>query len=731
MNTVSSTKGENDLGKYTKPYVPIIKQKGFNPRPVAGNIPAFADSEANPDIRGTRLYQEFWDEQVDRCLNGYRTGGLDITGRHYFYMNFIPIDGLFGIQYPWFVDLDYEFFKNVEEVKTDHLTGLIYLKARRKGLSEKAQGSILHYGIRFIESYRGAVAAGLETYVKGLRAKFDKTASRVHREMRLNVIQDNDKEYRIGYERADRIGGFVEESYGGHVSWRTMFDNPKKLEGEYFHDVIFEEAGEFPMVYDSYDSILPALEFGAEMLGTYYIYGTGGNILTTSKAFSEMYHNAEQYGLIRVFVSGARMYFPFFGNQYRTSIKDKETGRQVTGMPNFSNFKPWQLIGVEDIKAAEGYIREKRVEYAKLPDKTKLKKHNKNYCLDEEEAFSSGGRNNFDDEVLYSTLLNLESEQLKYFPVVLDWVYITEESGKKLIKFPLEVKWRHAAKNDPEWKHVWVYQLPMPDYRDLDIIGVDGYNQDQSRTSSSLGATTVIRRGNWINLVNEGIHDAEYAVCLYYQRPPRKEQFYEISLMISVWYKAFRNTMINAEQDFVIDFYKKNGGKSYLSKRPVKFDAPSSRQMHEYGAKMTGSSKPQILGILEGFVIDYGRFMVFPPMVRDFMAYDEEFIGTDWDSADAVAYAKMRIEDMRATPRKDPKGGRHTDEPEWVQDKQGYMVIKNPVDDADSDKKKMQLTEGKGGWKPSGKMLSDNQEIDNTGEKRDFTVRVEGEEEED
>ena len=75
-------------------YTPLIKLKGFDPSPVAGKIPIWADSRSNPDVIGTSNYEEFWEEQYDRCINGYRTGGLDISGRYYFYLNFVIINGL-------------------------------------------------------------------------------------------------------------------------------------------------------------------------------------------------------------------------------------------------------------------------------------------------------------------------------------------------------------------------------------------------------------------------------------------------------------------------------------------------------------------------------------------------------------------------------------------------------------------------------------------------------------
>lgn len=686
---------------WQQPYVPIVKKKNFSPNPVAGNIPIFADGKSNPRIIGSTAYCDFWDEQFDRCINGYNTGGLHIPGRYYFYLNFVVLQGLRGPMYPLYVDLDLEFFRLVDYVKENQKTGIVSPKARRKGWSEKAQ-TILGHGIRFTEGYRGAIAAGLDTYQVGLRKKFEAAQAKFHDELRLNVLKDNEKMYHVGYERRDPIGGFVTDGYGGRLSFETMYDDPKKLEGEYFHDVVFEESGQFKLLGQAFESIKPALEFGSIMEGTFYIYGTGGNILSTSKDFKDFWDAAETYGLERFWVPGTRMYFPFFGNNIREQHKDPDSGKKIDAIPNLRHLKPWQRNGCEDIEAAKEYILKKRIEYAKLPNKKKLKEHNQNYPLTVEEAFTSGGSNNFNDELIYSRLFDIEGNPGNYKPVVLEWVYNIGEDEVKRRKLPLEVKHRPAKPGDPIGSVIWVSQFPRPDIIDLDVAGIDGYNQDQTQTGSSLGAMTVVRQGNKVNLEKEGIHRAEYPVCLYYQRPARKEIFYENCLKISVWYHLIRNTMANAEQDFVIDYYHKNDGRTYLSPRPRSFESKKSQQVHKYGAKMTGYSKPMILGLVQSMIEDYVQYYDFPEMLRDMLAYDEEYIGTDWDSVDALAYAKMRIEDMRTKPRERPDD---VDDPyaspEWVWDKDGnaHLVVKES-EETGITVKKDKLKEGEGGWRP-------------------------------
>lgn len=50
--------------------------------------------------RGTTDYIQYWEQETDRCLNGYvAPDGDAITGYHYFYLNYSPIMKLEEVEY--------------------------------------------------------------------------------------------------------------------------------------------------------------------------------------------------------------------------------------------------------------------------------------------------------------------------------------------------------------------------------------------------------------------------------------------------------------------------------------------------------------------------------------------------------------------------------------------------------------------------------------------------------
>jgi hypothetical protein len=72
-----------------------------------------------PDPPGSPAYMAYWKEQLERCTNGYTSGGVKITGHHYNYLNFSQIKvveeingkvAVKEVKFPDFWDGDYNFF---------------------------------------------------------------------------------------------------------------------------------------------------------------------------------------------------------------------------------------------------------------------------------------------------------------------------------------------------------------------------------------------------------------------------------------------------------------------------------------------------------------------------------------------------------------------------------------------------------------------------------------------
>lgn len=103
--------------------------------------------------RGTTDYNSYWDQETERCLNGYTApDGDSITGYHYFYLNYSPIMKLKEVSYtdrygnvrtrrerildfPRFWDYDYYYYNAIEQAEDDG-KHMAVLKSRQRGYEQ-------------------------------------------------------------------------------------------------------------------------------------------------------------------------------------------------------------------------------------------------------------------------------------------------------------------------------------------------------------------------------------------------------------------------------------------------------------------------------------------------------------------------------------------------------------------------------------------------------------------
>jgi hypothetical protein len=428
-----------------------------------------------------------------------------------------------------------------------------------------------------------------------------------------------------------------------------MYDDPKKMEGNYFHDVICEESGEFPLLPSVVQSIKPALMMGSEVLGTIHIQGTGGNILSSSKGFKEIYDDSEKLKFLRFEITGQRLLYPHIG--LSSTLKErhikKRVGALAQDMPSFQGWKDYEMVGCEDVWRADRWIITEDENLQQLGNKKQLREHRQNYPRDVEDIFTSAGKNNFDSDILYGSLNQSMQEDPIYEKVVLDFEKVKDRYGVWIIKQPLNVVARPFKESDPLWKMVLIMKGQKPSaIANMDVGGTDAYEADESVTSKSKMGVIVLRDFRFATDLCPVLEkSAILPICAYYDRPTKRELAFEMSLKIAVYWNLKRNMMLSAEHESCIEFYKKNGGTQYLSYRPKSMDSAKGEQIHKYGVKMTGYSKPRTLALQQDYFSNWGHLIRLDLLIRDYLAYDEENIGTDWDLADAAGNAIVRMHD--------------------------------------------------------------------------------------
>ena len=292
--------------------------------------------EGIPDLNQQSIsYREFWDEQIERCKNGYKPRGLDaISGKHYYYLNFYKILGSSGekggrktLIAPWYRDMDKEYFDLFETCK-DEEKGMIVIKARDQVTAD---------------SFFGKVKNGL----------FNQEPI-----FRHSILKDADALLKSGYKKKDKEGKWNVGGFQSSIHCRTM-SNPEVFKGERLSVMVFEEAGEFKELLNAYMSSKACFMDGDIQYGVPIIGGTGGDIEASSKDFMDMYYNAEAFNLIPMFIPATKCYHGFFNLE----------------------------TGVSDIKNAEEKLLKERKQLQEGANNKGFNLHIQNYPLTVEEAF--------------------------------------------------------------------------------------------------------------------------------------------------------------------------------------------------------------------------------------------------------------------------------------------------------------------------------------------------------
>lgn len=657
------------------PQPPYIKGKGFLPNPIVVNgIPDYADISKNPKVEGTPEYEQFWTEQLYRCVNGYQTGGIFIPGRYYYYLNFNSMATVNGVITPDVCDLHLQLAYLIDFCKDNNLN-LVMPKKRRAGVSEAFQKMEVDYGYRFVPAYHAGVVAGKKTFADDFVKKWKISESLLNQEFKINPLSRNDDEISSGYIVIEN-GKNVEKGIKTEIYIRTAHSDPNVFKGTYLNAVICEEAGEFENFKEFYSATKDCLTDSGMQVGVMYIFGTGGNINKGSKDFKHVCERLVDFNAVLFVITGDRFKKPYYGG---ATTKGKLVG--VT--PNLSKiYKDYQLIGCEDIEAAKNDIIVERERLKKGELKLYLE-HLQNNPLSLSEIFRKMFSNHFDVNVL-----NNQSDEIskltvpKYSKYRLEWELNNQGTRTgRVLTIPIK-----GGEDESEAIYILDGYHPNKVYQNLYCAGIDPYDQDQA-VSNSLGGMCVIIRRNTMG----GLQMAPVAVIC--TRPKRKEIFFDMCLKLSVYYNLIGATLGDkAGSSGIINWYKDNGFQRMLALRPQKFESENSGQVHEYWMAINKYSKPLMIGLMQTVVLDYGQNIWFDELIKQLSNYDDVEIGSDNDLADAFGIALVQDVSVNIAPRDNSLIEKENPFilPEWQQDRHGNLVrggenynFDNPEKDSD------------------------------------------------
>ena len=552
------------------------------------------DGHYTNSLPGTREYYDFWDREKKRCMYGYTIDELHVTGFHYFYLNYCPIDRAIDEElpdgtiqsrrersFPRFYDGDWDYFQEIDKARAEN-KHMIVLKARRKGYSYKA-GSMLARNYFFVKNSKNFVFAAQKEYLigDGLLSKAweflsfidDNTAWAQPR------LRDREMSKMSGYKK--KVNGIeIEMGMKSQIMGVSLKDAPDKVRGKAGELVFFEEAGSFPGLLKAWEVTMPTMRQGAKTLGLMVAFGTGGTEGADFEAMEEIFYNPEAYDCIA------------YENVWDKGAVGTTCGYFIPIQTNLDGFIDSDGNSLET--TAVEYEKSMREKKKGAADAKSLDQYIAEHPFSPQEATLQVTANLFDVASLQEQYNKIKVHNLHSIGTVGEFYYDSKSkvkfrpnpSLKQVTRFP-------HRREDNNTGAVVIYESPYKNEEqqvpiNMYVLCHDPYGQSQAADSSSLGAAYVIKRPNNLSRPDDMI------VASYVGRPGSSDEFNRNLFMLSDYYGC----KIGFENDRgeIIAYAKRHRKLHKLQEEFEMLDKKelqSKKVRRQYGMHMTEQRKRQ------------------------------------------------------------------------------------------------------------------------------------------
>lgn len=563
--------------------------------------------------RGTTDYNKYWEQETDRCINGYTApDGEGITGYNYFYLNYSPIMRLEEeeytdregnlrkrrqriLEFPSFWDYDYYYFCAIEQAELEG-KHMAVLKCRQRGYSFKG-GSMLVRNYMLIPGSKNFAIASEQKFLigDGLLTKawqimdfLDK-----HTAWAKQRLVSTRMERTSGYKITDEFGKQTEQGYLSSITGITLKNDPERVRGTRAKLVLWEEGGKFPSLLDAWRIEQPSVETDdGKAFGLMIAFGTGGTEGASFEGLKELFYNPKSYNVLS---------FPNIWDEGR------ENTECAFFVPAYSNLESFDDDGNQVYMDRDGNsYKEKAIENL-IDQRNKVKdggasQQSIDRFISERpirpaEAVLELGKNIFPRKLLMDQLTRIRTnkklQNMKHI-VDLEWdgngqVKATEKPSGDITNYPLK-------KGDKPHGSVVIWEYPVKDPPlGLYIGGCDPYDHDDSFTNS-LGSTFIFKR------VRAGEAWTDVIVAEYSGRPDTAEEYYENVRKLLTFYNA--RLLFENERKGIYPYFTNKHCDYLLADQPDKIISEvfkDSKVQRRKGCHMT----KQIRAYGEGLILEW------------------------------------------------------------------------------------------------------------------------------
>lgn len=269
--------------------------------------------------QGSR-YMRFWREEQRRCRDGYvrESDGEWITGYHYWYLNYSPIQITEDLKvkgskkaakmrkaerkrdFPKMWDSDYLWFHYIEKAEQNG-HHVVNLKSRGRGYSYKGGSSLTRNYYHFKESNSVAIAASGD-YLLG-DGILDKAWDILNfidnytpwRKSRNYIDKRDHKKASYKDPKTNTERGVLSEIIGV-----TTGGDPERARGKRAKLVLFEESGKFPHFKTTVGIARPSVEQGNSVFGLLVAWGTGGTAGADFDGIRDTFYKPSTFNMLEL-----------------------------------------------------------------------------------------------------------------------------------------------------------------------------------------------------------------------------------------------------------------------------------------------------------------------------------------------------------------------------------------------------------------------------------------------
>lgn len=599
---------------------------------------------------GTTEFYKFWDEERDRCINGYTADDGDfISGYNYFYLNYCPISRIVNhittdklgntvvkrvneVSFPDFWDYDYYYFNAVQEAE-EVGKHLCLLKSRRKGFSYKG-GAMACRNYYLIPNSKTFIYASNKQYLTddGILTKawdymdfIDKnTAWGKKRSVNTQMRR------RAGFYTKDDYGNVIEMGYKSEIIGVTLKDNPDVVRGKKANLILFEEGGSFSELGAAWQIARPSVEVDGIAFGTMIVWGTGGDEGSAFETMKDMFYNPDGYnclGFDNIWDETATTNkCGFFVPQYTNlDIRDKE-GKRIYMDEDGNTFRK---------KSLEHILAERQIVISNATSNAAVDRYVAERPITPAEAMLEFNGNIFPKKELQEQLSLLRTnKKLQNHKQVGDLVQQPDGTIKWVIKktgdithYPLRTKRDEttgALIGDDPTGSIVIWEHPNKDASPgLYIAGIDSYDYDESSTTS-LGSCFIYKRVQSIEQYSDII------VAEYTGRPKSAEEFYENVRKLLLYYNA-RAMYENQNKGIFVYFTNKHCDYLLADQPDIINDIVSNSKVNrKKGCHMNKQIKQWGEGLIKDWLNDENSVgkknlynIMSEPLLEELIAYND------------------------------------------------------------------------------------------------------------